>query len=120
MPRLQSKNFATPDAVNTMPKVRFETVGLDDVTVGHCTFEPGWRWSTDMGPMIGTPSCQMRHLGYTISGALHVVMDDGGRSTSGRTPSSRSRRVTTNGCWAMSPGEPRLEWQRSRATCRAW
>ena len=38
MPRLQSKNFATPDAVHTMPKVRFETVGLDDATVGHCIF----------------------------------------------------------------------------------
>lgn len=77
MPRLQSKNFATPDDVRTMPKVRFETVALDDATVGHCTFEPGWRWSTDMGPMFGTPSCQLRHLGYTISGALRIVMDDG-------------------------------------------
>ncbi len=77
MPRLQSKNFATPDHVQTMPKVRFETVAVDDATVGHCTFEPGWRWSTDMGPMFGTPSCQMRHLGYTISGALRIVMDDG-------------------------------------------
>ena len=26
MPRLQSKSFATPDDVNSMPKVRFETV----------------------------------------------------------------------------------------------
>lgn len=77
MPRLQSKNFATPDDVRTMPKVRFETVGLDDSTVGHCTFEPGWRWSTDVGPLVGTQTCQMRHLGYTISGSVRVVMDDG-------------------------------------------
>jgi class 3 adenylate cyclase len=77
MPRLQTKDFATPDDVRTMPKVRLEMVGLDDGTIGHCTFEPGWRWSTDMGPLIGTQSCQMRHLGYTISGGLHVVMDDG-------------------------------------------
>jgi len=77
MPRLQAKSFAAPDAVHTMPKVRLETVGLDDATVGHCSFEPGWRWSTDMGPMVGTRSCQMRHLGYTISGAMHIVMDDG-------------------------------------------
>lgn len=77
MPRLQSKNFATPDDVRTMPKVRFETVGLDDATVGHCSFEPGWRWSTDMRPLVGTRTCQIRHLGYTISGAVHIVMDDG-------------------------------------------
>jgi class 3 adenylate cyclase len=77
MPRLQSKNFATPDGVQTMPKVRFETVGLDDATVGHCRFEPGWRWSTDMAPVVGTPTCQMRHFGYTISGVMRIVMDDG-------------------------------------------
>lgn len=35
MPRLQAKSFAVPDDVRTMPKVRFETVGLDDATVGH-------------------------------------------------------------------------------------
>ncbi len=77
MPRLQSKTFATPDDVRTMPKVRFETVGLDDATVGHCTFEPGWRWSTDMGPLVGMQTCQMRHFGYSVSGAVRVVMDDG-------------------------------------------
>jgi len=60
-----------------MPKVRFETVGLDDATVGHCSFEPGWRWSTEMGPLVGAPSCPIRHLGYSMSGTVRVVMDDG-------------------------------------------
>jgi class 3 adenylate cyclase len=77
MPRLQAKSFAVPDDVRTMPKVRFETVGLDDATVGHCTFEPGWRWSTGMGPLVGSASCPIRHLGYSMSGTIHVVMDDG-------------------------------------------
>jgi class 3 adenylate cyclase len=77
MPRLQAKSFAVPDTVRTMPKVRFETVGLDDATVGHCSFEPGWRWSTEMGPIVGSASCPIRHLGYSMSGAVRVVMDDG-------------------------------------------
>jgi class 3 adenylate cyclase len=77
MPRLQAKSFAVPDDVRTMAKVRFETVGLDDATVGHCRFEPGWRWSTDMGPMVGVLSCPIRHLGYSVSGAIRIVMDDG-------------------------------------------
>jgi class 3 adenylate cyclase len=77
MPRLQAKSFAAPDEVRTMPSVRFETVGLDEATVGHCRFEPGWRWSTDLGPMVGTPTCLMRHFGYTMSGSVRVVMDDG-------------------------------------------
>jgi ketosteroid isomerase-like protein len=41
------------------------------------TFEPGWRWSKDVAPIAGTPSCQTRHLGYVISGAMHIVSDDG-------------------------------------------
>jgi len=77
MPRLQAKSFAVPDDVRTRPKVRFETVGLDDATVGHCRFEPGWRWSTDMGPLVGVSSCPIRHLGYSVSGAVRVVMHDG-------------------------------------------
>jgi hypothetical protein len=30
-----------------------------------------------MGPLLGTQSCPMRHFGYTISGTVRVVMDDG-------------------------------------------
>ncbi|MDQ1746859.1 MAG: hypothetical protein QOD07_1122 [Frankiaceae bacterium] len=41
------------------------------------TFEPGWRWSTDIAPIAGTPTCQTRHLGYVISGRLTVRNDDG-------------------------------------------
>jgi len=77
MPRLQAKSFATPDDVRSMPMVRFETVGLDEARVGHCRFEPGWRWSTHLAPLVGTESCQMRHFGYTMSGAVRIVMDDG-------------------------------------------
>ena len=77
MPRLQAKSFARPDDIRTMPLVRVETVALDEASVGHCRFEPGWRWSENMGPMLGTTSCPMRHLGYTVSGSIHVVMDDG-------------------------------------------
>jgi class 3 adenylate cyclase len=77
MPRLQAKSFSTPDDVRTMPGMRIETVSLDEARFGHCTFEPGWRWSTDVAPLVGTASCQVRHLGYTMAGALRIVMDDG-------------------------------------------
>lgn len=77
MPRLQAKSFAAPDDVRSMPMFRVETVGLDEVRVGHCRFEPGWRWSTHVAPLVGTGSCQIRHLGYSMSGVIRVVMDDG-------------------------------------------
>lgn len=77
MPRLQRKSFATPDQVRSFPTGRCDIVTLDDLSVGRFVFQPGWRWSKDVQPVAGTRSCQFRHLGYTISGALDVRMDDG-------------------------------------------
>ncbi|HXF71449.1 MAG TPA: cupin domain-containing protein [Actinomycetota bacterium] len=47
------------------------------ITVSRATFRPGWRWSNDVKPIAGTDSCMVHHKGVTISGRLHVVMDDG-------------------------------------------
>ena len=77
MPRLQAKSFEKPDDVRSYPKVRFKTIALDEAAVGYCTFDPGWRWSTDVGPMVGTAACETRHLGYVVSGAVRIVMNDG-------------------------------------------
>ena len=77
MPRLQTRSFASPDDIRDLSKARFEIVELGDTTIGHSTFEPGWRWSVDLAPVTGTRTCQIRHLGYTVSGRLRVVMDDG-------------------------------------------
>jgi len=77
MPRPQVKSFVSPDDVRASPNVRFETISLDETTVGHCRFEPGWRWSTEFGPQLGLASCPIRHLGYSVSGSTRVVMDDG-------------------------------------------
>lgn len=45
------------------------------------TFEPGWRWSQDVGPIAGTISCQVAHRGYVLSGAMTIRMDDGDEQT---------------------------------------
>ena len=45
------------------------------------TFEPGWRWSQDVGPIAGTESCQVAHRGYVVSGAMTIRMDDGEQQT---------------------------------------
>ena len=77
MPRLQFKSFASPDQDRTMPLGSAKVVALDDTTIGLARWEPGWRWSTHLGPIAGTSSCQVHHLGYAISGRLRVVLDDG-------------------------------------------
>ena len=77
MPRLQRKGFDRPDQARHFPHGKIDVVQLGEVAVGRFLFQPGWRWSKDVAPITGTRSCQHRHLGYTVSGNLHVVMDDG-------------------------------------------
>jgi class 3 adenylate cyclase len=77
MPRLQVKTFADPDEVRTFPNGQAAVVNLDEATVGRSAWSPGWRWSKDLAPIMGTRSCQLHHLGHSVSGVLHVVMDDG-------------------------------------------
>ena len=82
---LASTSFAATDDVRTFDKGRMEVVTLGSATVGRATFEPGWKWSECVKPIAGTDSCRVAHLGYVVSGRMHVVMDDGteGEATAG-------------------------------------
>ena len=61
-----------------MEKARIELVELGDAAIGHTIFEPGWHWEKHVKPIVGTATCEVHHLGYVLSGHLHVDMDDGG------------------------------------------
>jgi class 3 adenylate cyclase len=77
MARLQRRRFSEPSAVRRFPRGRIDVVELDDNVVGRMTYEPGWRWSTDIKPIAGTERCQNHHLGITLQGRLRVEMPDG-------------------------------------------
>jgi class 3 adenylate cyclase len=77
VPRLQRKSFEQPDTIRTFPFGRLDVVNLDETTVGRFVCQPGWRWSDAVKPLVGTESCQLRHLGYALGGSLHVRMEDG-------------------------------------------
>jgi len=77
VPRLQRKGFGGPDEVRRFPNGLVEIVMLDEIAVSHFVFQPGWRWSRDVGPIAKTATCQHRHVGYTLSGRLAVRMEDG-------------------------------------------
>lgn len=42
------------------------------------TAQPGWKWTLDLGPIVGTETCQMDHLLYVISGRMMVKLDSSG------------------------------------------
>jgi class 3 adenylate cyclase len=77
MARLQRRRFSEPDETRTVPNGRVDVVSLDDRVIGRMTYEPGWKWSKDVGPIAGTQSCQFHHVGVTLSGRLRVEMTDG-------------------------------------------
>ena len=77
MPRLQRKSFATPDEVRTFAHGYMDVIVLDEIAIGRFALQPGWRWSQDVKPVVGTRSCQNRHIGYVTVGSLQVTMDDG-------------------------------------------
>ena len=77
MPRLQVKTFADPDERRTPPLGQAEVVHLDESAVGRARWEPGWRYTIHLAPIHGTASCQVHHLGYSVSGQLRVETDTG-------------------------------------------
>ena len=77
MPQWRHKSFSQPEETRTFPHGKLRIVTLDEVVVGFYELEPGWKWSNDVMPIVGTPSCQHHHMGYALQGCLHVVLNDG-------------------------------------------
>jgi hypothetical protein len=74
----EHKSFDAPDEVRNFPHGKAEIVRLaDGGEVGRYTFEPGWRWSQDIKPLVGGDSCQVEHMNQHVSGRLHIVNIDG-------------------------------------------
>jgi class 3 adenylate cyclase len=71
------RSFTDPDDVIELEGLRSEIVSLGDVAVAHDVHQPGWRWSVDVGPVVGTEWCPGRHVGYAVAGRVHVVLDTG-------------------------------------------
>jgi hypothetical protein len=80
MPSIENRNFTSPDETRSPDKTTVELVNLAGGQIGRYTFQPGWRWSECIKPVVGTESCQVEHVGYVISGSLHVKHQDGSES----------------------------------------
>lgn len=74
---LSKKSFESPDEIRTPEKTEIRVVDLGGVKAAHVVFEPGWRWSDCIKPVVQTESCQVHHEGTLVQGRMHVVHDDG-------------------------------------------
>jgi hypothetical protein len=77
MAGVESRNFESPDETRAPEKTTVELVNLGGGQIGRYTFQPGWRWSECIKPVVKTESCQVEHVGYVVSGGLHVEHEDG-------------------------------------------
>jgi mannose-6-phosphate isomerase-like protein (cupin superfamily) len=58
-------------------------VKIGETTIGRYAFEPGLAMVESVKPIAKTDSCQAHHVGYVLSGRLHVKTDDGGETEIG-------------------------------------
>jgi len=57
-------------------------VQLDIVRTGACRvkrviYPPGFRWSIDMKPIVGSELCMHAHVGFLARGQVHIQYADG-------------------------------------------
>jgi len=71
------RSFREPDETREFPNGRAEILQVTGDEVGRFTFQPGWRWSNDLKPLVGTASCEAPHFQYHLTGRLAIRMDDG-------------------------------------------
>jgi hypothetical protein len=96
---METKSFDLPDETRTPDRTRVEVVHLGDVNAARLTLQPGWRWSECIKPVVGTDSCQARHVGAVVAGRLHVVQDDGTEGDIG--PGSAYRLEPGHDAWVV-------------------
>ena len=116
-----TKRSETPDETRELEHGRIDIVHPAGSTAAHVTFEPSWRWATDIKPLVGTDSCQAHHVGHCVEGSLHVVTDEGSEFDIGAGTPTKSFRATRRGSSATQPTQPsssRARRQRSSQRAR--
>jgi class 3 adenylate cyclase len=77
MARIQRKSLRNPDETVVFPHGYSSEVHLGELVVARTHQEPGWRWSKDVKPIVGTASCRFHHTGVVLSGRVRWRSDDG-------------------------------------------
>jgi class 3 adenylate cyclase len=76
-PRIQRRTLREPDRALAYEHGSGEVVRIGELSVGRARLEPGWRWSVDIQPLVGTASCQLHHVHVVLAGSFAARLDDG-------------------------------------------
>ena len=105
-PDFEVRTFNAPDETRRPEKTQVDVVKMGGNTAARLTLEPGWKWSECIKPLVGTESCQVRHVGVVQSGRMHVVHDDGTESEIG--PGEAYVIEPGHDAWVVGGGRGRL------------
>jgi hypothetical protein len=57
--------------------VKLEVGRAGEARVKRMIYPPGFRWSRDMKPVVGTDLCMHAHVGFLARGEIHIEYADG-------------------------------------------
>ena len=72
MNRLEHASLLDPANGRPLSRATGAAAVVGGLAVGRATLEPGWRWSQDVKPVVGTEWCEAHHLHILISGRFAV------------------------------------------------
>jgi hypothetical protein len=59
------------------PNLRIDVGRAGACRVKRTLYKPGFKWSKDMKPVLGTDGCQYAHVGFLARGEVHIEYPDG-------------------------------------------
>ena len=71
------KNFEIFDETTIFEKRKLGLIKLKDMIIGRAIYEPAWKSSVDVSPLLGTEFCEIEHYGIVLSGTLTVAFPKG-------------------------------------------
>ena len=77
MSKYEVKNMSDSKETREMERIKLEAVNVAGAKVARFVIKKGWKWSTDIKPLVKTEWCEAPHFQYQISGRLHMKLRDG-------------------------------------------
>ena len=76
-PETEGRSVTSATDVRKFDKGHMDVVRVGGMAIGRAVFEPGFKWSECIKPIVHTESCELQHVGYVLNGKMKVVMNDG-------------------------------------------
>jgi hypothetical protein len=75
--RSVGRDLSAATDIRDFPKGHMHVVRVGGAAIGKATFEPGFKWSDCIGPILGRDMCPLEHVGVVLKGTLHIAMGTG-------------------------------------------